>query len=169
MDDKKPIVTDEIRAALKPEFDALEAKAREAGHVAGKAEGLDAGVKGERARIIAIQKSGIAGHDELAAKAIADGMSHHDFLIAQTDAENAKRSKKVADIREDGKGAAAAATIVPDPANPSNVKKAPTQAEAVELGKKAEIYREEQRKAGITISATEAVEHVYKVAGVPLK
>lgn len=53
----------------------------------GRAQGLKEGARGERARADAIRQNTIAGHEDLAAAAIAEGTGLEGFLLAQTRAE----------------------------------------------------------------------------------
>lgn len=162
---KEPFVlTDDIRAALAPEFKALEDTAF--------AKGVTEGSTKERERIVAVFGCGLRGHEELIQKLAFDGKTTPDEARAQViAAEKTKQASKLAEIRGDAP--------TPAPGTPtegaaaSEVKKPVAEKDQIalanKLAKEAEQHAEAEAKAGRTIEMTDAIKFVYQRAGVPLR
>jgi hypothetical protein len=160
------VLTDELRASLKPELDSLEAKAKTAG--------FEDGVKKERERLKAIDALALPGHETLIEQMKADGTSAADAAGKIVAAEKEKRSKALSNLRADGPNPAPAAIIDPtknesgkDAKKPANAQEA--QAIAQKLAKEAKEFVATEEKAGRTVTMAEAIKHVYEKAGVPTR
>lgn len=161
---KEPFVlTDDIRAALAPEFKALEDTAF--------AKGVTEGSTRERFRIVAVFGCGLRGHEELIQKLAFDGKTTPDEAREQViAAEKTKQASKLTEIRKD---AVDPAPVVPvDPTKKEEAKEIPAEqkeATAQKLGHEAEAYIAEQGKLGKTVEMIDAIKFVYQRAGVPLR
>jgi hypothetical protein len=166
--DKKEVtvLTDELRASLKPELDSLEAKAKTAG--------FEDGVKKERERLSAIDALALPGHETLIGQMKADGTSAADAATKIIAAEKGKRATALSNLRADGPTPAPAAII--DPTKKESVKDAQKTADpreqvagAQKLAKEAKEFVATEEKAGRTVTMAEAMKHVYEKAGVPTR
>lgn len=166
-DKEVTVLTDELRASLKPELDALEAKA--------KAAGVEEGVKAERARIVAIDGLSLPGHEALIAQMKADGTSGADAAVKIVAAEKEKRTAALANLRKDGEKTAPAAIVDPTKpeSKPGDGKKPENEKDAVALANKlaaqAKDFIASEKAAGRTVTLEAATKHVYEQAGVPTR
>lgn len=160
------VLTDELRASLKPELDSLEAKAKTAG--------FEDGVKKERERLKAIDALALPGHETLIEQMKADGTLAADAAGKIVAAEKEKRGKVLGDLRGDGPKPAPVAIV--DPTKKESGKDAQKTADpreqianAQKLAKEAKEFVATEEKAGRTVTMAEAMKHVYEKAGVPTR
>lgn len=123
------------------------------GKTEGKAEGIAEGAKTERERIQAVEAQALPGHDKLIATLKFDGKtSGPEAAVAVLKAEREAQGKVKADLKSD---APAPVTQIDPPTS-----QAVAEPDPVQVANKAKIHIAEQKKLGINVSLTEAVNKV---------
>lgn len=170
MADKQKLITDDIRAELKPELDALAAEQFAKGKAAGATE--------ERERIRAVEDAGLPGFEkELEAMkfdGVTTGLQASKKMI---ELHKSKLGDKLKEIRSDATAPIADKTKAPDPtggnakadAQKADDDQTSSVATAQRLSKRANEYQAQKAKEGIKVSNEEAIKFAYEEAGVPLR
>ena len=97
--EQKP--ADQGAAAAAPQAPTITAAYVREKHPDVAAELREEGAKVERERIARIEALALPGHEQLAAKAKADGTSPEAFAAAQIEAEKAKRQARLGALKQD--------------------------------------------------------------------
>jgi signal peptide peptidase SppA len=132
-------------------------RGKTAGKAEGKAEGLIEGATAERERILAIESHTLPGHEALVAALKADGKtSGPEAAVKILQAEQSKLANLAGQLKKDS----------PDPVHASGAdKSADGEPSPQIIADKAKLHIAAQKKAGINVSASEAVAHVRKEMG----
>ncbi len=149
----------DVAAALIAEGAAQAAKDAGTARVAALAEGA----AGERARLTGIEAQALPGCEALVAEAKADPkVTPEAFAMKVVAFMKQRNSKALANLQDDA--AEAKTNHVAAPADGANPKAADNAVDPHALAAKARAYITEQAKAGRTVSAAEAVQHVSAAA-----